>query len=85
MFAVQLIGVVVVVSQTAFPLQEIDASASGNGRSVGGPCGRVVHNFINRSASRLLSLSQISEFEHPSLYFVLRLRVYVVSQPRDER
>ena len=46
-----------VVRPAAFPLREIDASASGNGRSAGGPCASVVHNFISRPTSLLLSSS----------------------------
>ena len=48
-----------VVRLAAFPLREIDASASGNGRSAGGPCEPDVHNFTSRPASRPLSLLQL--------------------------
>ena len=61
------------------------ASASGNGRSVGGPCGRACITSSSRPASLLLSLSQTSEFGPRSLYLLLRLRAYVVSQPYDKR
>ena len=46
-----------------FPRRETDASASGNGRSAGGPCERVVHNFIK-------PLGLASSFSIPHLTFL---------------
>lgn len=51
----------------AFPLWEIDASASVSGRSVGGPCELVVYNFISRPTlrSRTIEHGRLEEIKRP--------------------
>ena len=48
-----------VLCLTGLPYRETDASASGNGRSAGGPCAAGLHNFTSRPTSRLLSLPRL--------------------------
>lgn len=63
-----------VVGLTAFPLPEMGASASRNGRTARGSCTASVHNFIRNPTSRLLSLRHTPG---PVLFLPLRRRLRV--------